>query len=230
MTRPALTLRGHVIPSKLCVVFLGVRIDRELRWKEQGVRAIAKGQEWLARMGRLARVSRGVATPLLHRLYIAVALPRIMYAADIFLNPGNRCKTRGNKVGRSGRAVIGKLATIQRKAAILITGAMGTTASDVVDAHANLLPMEILIDKFRCRAALRLATLPCSHPLHPFIEKAARQRVKRHPTPLHELLHDFRVRPDEVEKMNPVERDPKWVPPFHTDSRIQGGGHQDGRR
>ena len=101
-------------------------------------------------MGRVARVSRGVASPLLRRLYIAVALPRIMYAADVFLNPGSRRRTVRNTVARGGKAVVGRLASIQRRAAILITGALRTTAADVLDAHANLLPMRILIDKYRC--------------------------------------------------------------------------------
>jgi hypothetical protein len=62
-----------------------------------------------------------------------------------------------------------KLATIQCRAPIMITGAMRTTAMDVLDAHARLLPMAILIDKFRYRAALRLATLRNSHPLFPYV-------------------------------------------------------------
>jgi ribonuclease HI len=214
MPRPTMVLRGHMVESRACATFLGVRIDRELRWKEQGAKAVAKGQEWVARMGRLARVSRGVATPHLRRLYIAVALPRMMYAADIFLNPGPRRKTKNNQVTRGSRAVVGKLRTIQRKAAILITGAMGSTATDILDAHANLLPMEIMIDKFRCRAALRLATVPRSHPLFPYVRKAARRLVKRHPTPIHQLMHDFRINPEEVEKVEPTKMDPKWIPPY----------------
>src|ERR1700723_861786 len=90
---------------------------------------------------------------------LAVAVPRILYAADVFLNPGPTRRMRSNKAGWGGRAVVRKLAAIQRRAAILITGAMRTTAGDVLDAHANLMPMRILIDKLCCRAALRLATL-----------------------------------------------------------------------
>jgi hypothetical protein len=216
MNRPDLALREQVVKSKACVVFLGVRIDRELRWKEQGAHAIAKGQDWVARMGRLARVSRGVAAPLMRRLYIAVALPRILYAADTFLNPGTTRKNRANKGERGGSAIRTKLATIQRRAAILITGAMRTTATDVLDAHANLMPMNVLIDKVRCRAALRLATLPRAHPLFPFVKKAARRRVRRHPTPLHELMGDFKIRPEEIESVGPGAMDSKWKPTFRT--------------
>jgi hypothetical protein len=136
--RPDLVLRGRVIKALPCVVFLGVKIDQELRWKEQGAKTLAKGQDWVAKMGRLAHVSRGVATCYLRRLYISVAVSRILYVADVFLNPGQRRLNRRGGDSRGGRAIVTKLAAIQRWAAILITGAMRTTAADVLDAHATI--------------------------------------------------------------------------------------------
>ena len=43
------------------VTFLGLHIDRELRWKEQIAAAIGKGREWLRQCGRLAKMSGGVS-------------------------------------------------------------------------------------------------------------------------------------------------------------------------
>jgi hypothetical protein len=100
-----------MIESKECMVFLRVRIDRELGWKDHGAHAIAKGQAWVAQMTRIAKVSKGVATPYLRQLYTAVVLPKIMYAADIFLNPGKSHK-RGDKSGQGGKAIVDRLATI----------------------------------------------------------------------------------------------------------------------
>jgi hypothetical protein len=127
-------------------------------------------------MARVVKVSRGVAMPYLRRLYTVVALPKIMYAADIFLNPAKNRK-KGDRNMRGGKAVINRLAAIQRRAAIMITGAMRTTAADTAEAHANLLPMRVLIDRYRARAALRLATLPPMHPLHRHVKRAARHKV-----------------------------------------------------
>ena len=50
-TRPDLVLQGRVIKVLPCVTFLGVKIDQELWWKEQGAKVIAKGQDWVAKMG-----------------------------------------------------------------------------------------------------------------------------------------------------------------------------------
>ena len=127
---------------------------------------VAKGQAWVAQIQRIARVTKGVPPALLRRLYLAVAVPRIFYAADVFLVPG----LRGGQAGGTG--LTARLTTIQCRAAIAITGAMRSTATDVLDAHVNLLPVGVLIDKLRARAALRMATLPASHPLFPHIKQA----------------------------------------------------------
>ena len=50
LSRPDITLRGRPIPSREHTIFLGVAIDKELRWKAQGARAIAKGQAWAAQI------------------------------------------------------------------------------------------------------------------------------------------------------------------------------------
>ncbi len=97
--------------------------------------------------------------------YISIAIPRILYAADVFLNPQRQMKKK-RKDGKSSIHTVNCLASIQRKAAILITGAMRTTAADVLDIYANLLPMTGQVDVYRHRALTRMACLPKGHPLH----------------------------------------------------------------
>ncbi|KAJ7653830.1 hypothetical protein B0H17DRAFT_957189, partial [Mycena rosella] len=87
MPRFGLKLGPHVIKSSVSVKLLGVHLDRELRWKEQGAAALAKGQSWLGCVGRLARSSRGIKAGPMRRLYRGGCIPRMLYAADIFLNP-----------------------------------------------------------------------------------------------------------------------------------------------
>ncbi|KAG2747132.1 hypothetical protein P692DRAFT_20739651 [Suillus brevipes Sb2] len=55
-----------------------------------------------------------------------------------------------------------RLAKVQRISTLSITGAMKFTATDTLDAHANLLPTDILLQRVCHRAALRLSTLPAS--------------------------------------------------------------------
>ena len=127
--RTPLNLRGLGIPSRPCIKLLGVEIDNELRWKQQGAVAIKKGQDWLIQFSRLSRASKGIATKYMRQLYMAVAIPRMLYAADVFLPPvaiDPRRREEGKR--RGGQATLGKLASIQRKA-----GAMSITAGDAAD-------------------------------------------------------------------------------------------------
>ena len=169
-------INGHRIKSQPVVKLLGIHINNELRWKEQAAAALGKGQDWLIQFGRLAKVSKGTSTRNIHQLYIAIALPQMLYGADIFLTPTQH--NPGATLKKDNRAIITKLRSVQRRAAIMITGAMVTTAGDVLDAHANLLPIHLLIDKNLHRAAIRFATLPTTHPLHGAVKNAARHHMK----------------------------------------------------
>jgi ribonuclease HI len=111
---------------------------------------------------------------------------------------------------------VNKLARIQRQAAIAITGAMHTTASDTLDAHANLHPFPLLVAKIVHRAAVRLACLPEDHPLAEKVLRSAKRYVKAHKSPLHEMLHAFDIQPEKMEKIRTVCFGPKWSPAFKT--------------
>ena len=69
-----------------------------------------------------------------------------------------------------------KLESIQRKVSILITGALSSTPTDLLNIHADLLPMPLAIDKTRQRAAVRIASLPALHPLAPLTQDAASRK------------------------------------------------------
>jgi hypothetical protein len=177
LPRQSLTLGNQRIQSKDTARFLGVMVDNKLNWKAQCATALAKGQDWLIQFGRIARTSHGINAKYIRQLYISITIPRMLYTADIFLTPQQNVGKRANSE-RSSQAVINKLASIQRRAALMITGAMKTTATDVLEVMANLLPFHLLVEKYRHRAAARLATLPKSHPLHKPVANAANRLVK----------------------------------------------------
>ena len=213
--RRALILGNQRIPSKDTAKFLGVLVDNNLNWKAQCAAALAKGQGWLIQFGRLARSSQGVNAKYIRQLYLAIAIPRMLYAADIFLTPHQNVGKQ-KKHNHNSRAIINKLASIQRQAAIMITGAMKSTATDALEVMANLIPFHLLVEKIRHRAALRLASLPPSHPLYKPVLNAATRLVKHHPTPLHDLMHRYKIRPQLIETINTTRHDLQWIPSVKT--------------
>src|SRR5882724_13497470 len=94
----------------------------------------------------------------MRRFFIAVTIPKMMYAADLFLVPGSRAS-------KGTRGFIGKLAKVQRQASLHITGAMRSAPTDAINACADLAPFHLLVENLNYTAATRMATLPQSHPL-----------------------------------------------------------------
>jgi hypothetical protein len=162
--RPLLMLRGIPIYPQLTHKFIGVILDQELRWNQQGDHAVAKAAKWTLAFRRLTRPSMGIRPKLLRQLHNTVAVPKLSYAADVWYTPMHKIEGKTNKSGSV--RVTCKLITIQRMATLAITGALKSMATDVLDLHANILPVELLLHKICHCTALRIATLPPSHPLH----------------------------------------------------------------
>jgi hypothetical protein len=59
LPRPTVRIGQHVIQPTTSHKFLGVLIDQELRFKEHANYALQKGNKWMGRYRRLAKVSKG---------------------------------------------------------------------------------------------------------------------------------------------------------------------------
>ncbi|KAJ7182753.1 hypothetical protein C8R43DRAFT_827248, partial [Mycena crocata] len=82
------------------------------------------------------------------------------------------------------------LGKVQRLVCKVITGALRTTATDLLDLHANILPVHIRLNRTTFNAAARLCSLPPSHPLHRVVARC--KHVPRfHRSPIHHTLHAF---------------------------------------
>lgn len=210
--RPPMTIRGIVITPTPTHRFLGVIVDHELRWKEHIDYAIVKGTSYVLQLRRLSSTSTGLPMRLIRQLYQAVAIPKMLYTADVWFLPAFR---EGSDIAQRGSIGIAKrMSTVQRMAAIAITGAMRTTATDILEAHANLLPIPLLLQNTCHRAIIRLATHPDTHPLHKHIRRAAKRYVKRHRTALHRLTYSFNINPEDIEMLIPARRSPATSCPY----------------
>jgi hypothetical protein len=135
----------------------------------------------------------------------------MLYAADIFLTPQQNIGKRA-KGSRNKQASLNKLALIQRQAAIMITGAMKTTATDTLEVMVNLLPFHLLVDKHCYHVVICLTTPPSSHPLHKPVANTVNRLVKLHTTPLHDLMHRYRIQPHNIKTIYIVHFETRWKP------------------
>lgn len=143
--QPALTLGTVVIQPSHSTKFLGVHMDQELKWHTQVNAAVAKGMEYMLAARRLSKGKRGVPGRLGAQLYTGVVVPKMLYVAEIWNQPILEPKPGGKwRQGTVGFAT--KMVPIQRMAAIFVTGVMKLTPTVSLDAHADFLPMHLLIN------------------------------------------------------------------------------------
>jgi len=213
-TRPPMNIQGTLIKPTATHRFLGVIVDQELRWNHQVDNAIARGTAYVTQLRRLTKATKGLPMRLTRQLYQAIAIPKMLYAANIWFKPIYQHDSNTRQRGSIGIAK--KLTSVQRSAAIAITGAMRTTATDILEAHANLLPVPLLLQITCHRAIVRLTTHPSTHPLHAPIRKAAKHFVSSHRSSLHHLTNTFSISPDDIESINPVRRPPTSRIPVKT--------------
>jgi ribonuclease HI len=210
--RPNLLLQGITIKPAQSHRFLGVILDQELRWNKQVDNAIARGTAYVLQLRRLSAATKGIPMKLMRQLYQAIAVPKMLYAADLWFSPVYR--DGSDTLQRGSMGVAKKLTTIQRIAALAITGAMRSTATDLLEIHANLLPVTLLLQNTCHRAIVRLTALPDSHPLHPHVRRAARRFVSSHRSSLHRLTHHFAINPNDIESLIPARRPPHSANPY----------------
>src|SRR5882724_10438583 len=197
--RRPIFLRGVKVLAVATHKFLGVILDQELWWKEHIQYAQQKGTKWVTQYRRLAKPMKGVSAKHMRQFYISVAIPKMLYAADLFLIPGS-------EVGKGTKGFISKLVKIQRQATLHITGALRSTPTEVIDACTDIMPFHILVEKLTHRATTRLAMLPNCHPLVKHTVCVANRYVKQHRVPLHEILHTFKIHPNKFELIRPGQK------------------------
>ncbi|VDC00142.1 unnamed protein product [Peniophora sp. CBMAI 1063] len=212
MRRPELQLGDVTIQPIHTHRFLGVIWDDQLKWTDQTNSAVAKGRKYVLAIRRLARIKRGLRPKFVRRLYISVAIPKMLYAVDIWCLPIPKdipCARPTMAARRGSLGAIRRLSAIQRIAALTITGGLRSSPNDVLDIHANLLPMRLLVAKHCFRALTRISALPETHPLFPIAESSAATFPSKYRSPLQYLYHFFpEVTPHRVEDIIPMRHDP----------------------
>jgi hypothetical protein len=173
---------------------------------------IAVGRDWVLQFRRLSKPTGGMSFHNMRHLYLSIAIPKMLYAADVWFTPIRKSQSGKKATGSVGFAT--KMAKVQRVAALSITGALRSTPSDLLDAHADLMPIRLAVEKVTHNATLRMLTLPDNHPLHTHLQKASNY-VKAHRSPLHELLRAHNLQAGNIEHIEPIRHKPSWTPPLH---------------
>lgn len=182
------TIGGTAIVPKASAKYLGVFIDSQLKFKEHVEYASGKGVAASAALSRLSNPSSGMPQSYIRRLFIGLVAPRMEYALGVWYNPVREAEGRKSRVGSVGFAT--KLGKPQRLACRIAVGGLRTTATQALDLHANILPIIPRLNLAAFKFALRLRTLPSSHPLQKTVKRCLRVPL-HHKSPIHNLMEAF---------------------------------------
>jgi len=101
-------------------------------------------------------------------------------------------------------------------ASTAITGALRSTPTDLLDAHAGILLMELALLKACHRVMIRLLTLSETHPLNKKIRKVKRSLPRSHLSLIDNLIKLFQLSDANMELISPDTDDPSQPPQFKT--------------
>jgi ribonuclease HI len=193
-----------LIPAALTVTYLGVELDRGLRWHKQGDRAVKRAQGALMALASLTRTTWGVPTRQLRLLVTSCVNSRSDYAAIAWHQFGTNTNT------------LRKLDKIQHMAQRMVLGAFRTTPSSALAFDSNMEPSRTRLDRKVTLSAIRLLTLPGTNPAAQQVHRALSRDVRSHRTSLHKIFHSptSLAFPRNLETVQPQPTPPWWRSPF----------------
>jgi ribonuclease HI len=190
---------GITIPASVTAKLLGVVLDNKLSFRNHVELAQARGTKAMLALSRISTPTFGLPHSYVRQLFQTVVIPRMEYGLPVWYKP----VSANTDARRSGTVWIAKaLGKVQRLACKVITGALRTTATDTMDYHANLLPVHIRLNRSVFNAAVRIVTLPPSHPLHRVVRRCRRIPLY-HRSSIHLLLAAFPILRGEFENIDP---------------------------
>jgi hypothetical protein len=151
--RPIRLQNDKVIEAKEVVKYLSVWLDPKLTFEEHRKEAVAKAGVSLEALQGLAGSTWGTALGSMRRIYQAIVIPQMLYGAMAWFQPGLMTQ-------KQVTTTIRDFATIQKRAACLISGAFHTTAAEALNVELHLLPIRQQLDQLTKMTAVRIRTGP----------------------------------------------------------------------
>ena len=145
--------------------YLGVPFDPKLKWQVPLTNVIARAACWAQQLWRVTKTVGGLSPNKTRQLYRTVAIPALTYTSDIWYIPP--FKTAHSPKSYRSVKDTQLLCLIQGMATRYITGGIRDTAFDVLEAHANIPPIDLTFRIAQFHTASRISAIPLLHPLYP---------------------------------------------------------------
>src|SRR5436190_8888139 len=155
----SVTVGGITIRPSSEARYLGVIFDQKLKFRTHTEQIVAKGTKYALAIAGIAKSKWGPEFKYLRRLFTAVAVPRIDYAAIIWHRPGD---TRTAPT----TSQLSALSSVQGKMMRAITGCLRTTSIAAMEHETALLSPQWRLTGKILQTITRMATTATNHPIH----------------------------------------------------------------
>ena len=215
INKPPLQIEGQQIQAVNSFKYLGVKINTQLRWKEQAQRAAANTTKWILQFQRLTKPCTGVGSKLMRQLYLAAAIPKITYGIDTWYIPPHKSVGATKNSGLVG--TLRSLQKLQQMATLAIMDVLHMSPTDLLDMHTSILLIELALLKAYHRTLVRMLALHATHPLSQVITNAKCTPPKNHPGPIDLLLLNFKLSGTKMKRTVLAVKDPNQCQRFRVE-------------
>jgi hypothetical protein len=133
--------------------YLGVWLDKRLDFNVHRQKLLAKANGSLEALRAMTGSTWGASLMAMRKVYQAMVVPQMLHGVSAWYSPAARAMPAGEL-----RPTVNEFTKIQRRAAILISGAFKSTSAAAVNIELFLLPIHLLMDQLIQESAIRIQT------------------------------------------------------------------------
>jgi hypothetical protein len=133
--------------------YLGVWLDEQLDFSTHRKKLLAKANSSLEALRAMTGSVWGASLTAMRKVYQAVVVPQMLYGVSAWYCPAARAMPAGEL-----RRTINEFTKIQRRAAILISGAFKSTSAAALNVELFITPVHLLMDQIIQETAIRIQT------------------------------------------------------------------------
>jgi len=139
-----LDINGKTIATAPTAKFLGLTFDQQLTWKPHISNIVDKTKRKINLLRSITGQRWGANKTTLLRIYRTLIRPKIEYGFELFLT--------------ASKTTLQKLVTLQNTCLRICTGAMKTTATDILYNECGELPLKLRIQSSLAKYSCKIAT------------------------------------------------------------------------
>ena len=174
---------GTAIKPTETAKYLGIWLDKTLSFATHRTKALAKAHGTLAALRGIAGSTWGAPLRAMRRIYQAVVVPQLFYAAAAWYSPKG-----GRIVASVNQKMLAEFAQIQKQAALLISGAFKGTSAAALNVELYILPVHLQLQQIIEETAVRIRTGPeLACPVSVLRPRTAQERRRSGWTPMEAL-------------------------------------------